>query len=292
MSFIDGHKEGKELSDDGEIINLCSIGLNRIINKLAHEIDNPKKIKYNLFLVNMETIIRNTHETDIDNKSWLSNVYRDISLYTQYIYEYTKTYANSFKYPISMIIYFPFYVFEPPYKYQTESKAWHAIQKFKLYFDQVGFMSEKELIDHLEVTKVRIQNKGFHIPSDLLKTIRTNTHTTQYESLMLSHVPIDFHIHRNINRLTLIESYTAELKKWSQFGKKVFKVDHIPFNQYTHVALGDKVYLHNLIKGGKIKKALVKRAEANKWYSMSEGKIMTQLSQFVPYDILLKGRFY
>jgi hypothetical protein len=292
MSFIENHKQGKEFSDDGEIINLCSIGLNRIINKLAYEIDNPKKIKYNLFLVNIETFIRNNYEPDISNSDWLNNIYKDIYLYTQYIYEYTKTYKDSFKYPLSLILYFPFYLFQAPYKYQTESKAWHAIQKFKLYFDKTGFMQEKENIDHLEVTKVRIQNNGFKIPNDLIKTIRKHTYTTQYEALMLSHIPVDYHLHRNINHLTLIESYTSELKKWSQFGKKVFKVDHIPFNQYTHVAFGDKVYLHNLVKGGKVKKSLVKRAEASKWYSMTEGKIMTQLSQYVPYDILLKGRFY
>ena len=57
---------------------------------------------------------------------------------------------------------------------------------------------------------------------------------------LISHSPIDFHICEKLKSVNILESYTGKTIDISRLGMKVFKQESIPFNQFTHVMLGDK----------------------------------------------------
>lgn len=294
MSFLDEHREGKETSDDGEIINLCSIGLNRIINYLAEQVVNIDKAKYNLILVNLESFIRNTYQKNIRQQEWTAAISKDTQLFNQYIYEYTKDYTMLSKTPACLIYYLPIYDLESPYLLKTKSEQLLAIREFKETFRHTVLTNSDEdyQIDHMRVVVTNFKDSAFKAPKMILRKIKTIARSTSHRALMLSNAPIDFHIARLIDKLDLIESYTAKIKTWKDFGEKVFKNKYIPFNQYTHIALGDKNHLEQLVKRGKVKKALFKQAEAEKWHTMSETKVLTKLAQYIPQDVLTKHKFY
>ncbi len=57
---------------------------------------------------------------------------------------------------------------------------------------------------------------------------------------LISHSPIDFHICEKLKGVDILESYTGKTIDISELGQKVFKLDNVPFNQFTHVLMGDK----------------------------------------------------
>jgi hypothetical protein len=84
-----------------------------------------------------------------------------------------------------------------------------------------------------------------------------------HEVLMVSHAPIDYHIHSKLNGFHLVESHTGQVRTVQELGRKVFKKD-IPFNKYTHACLGDKDYIKSPLSL-KQKKDLCTVAEQRHW---------------------------
>jgi hypothetical protein len=130
-------------------------------------------------------------------------------------------------------------------------------------------------------------------PRALSDTIRQFSNMGSHSKLwLISHIPLDFHLHRLIKDTTLFESYTAELKAAKFFGEKVFKHNRIPFNQYTHLALGDSVYVQPLVKG-KQKKEIISRAEQVNWNIRTEHEILLDLVKCgVPRKLLETLKLY
>jgi len=109
---------------------------------------------------------------------------------------------------------------------------------------------------------------------------------------LISHVPLDFHLYRVFDEFTLLESYTGAFKTKKDLGKKVFQIDSIPFNKYTHLLLGDKWYLTQLVDN-KTKKLIKEKAERESWNVLPDKEILKSLismniasyTQFVRPDI-------
>ena len=109
---------------------------------------------------------------------------------------------------------------------------------------------------------------------------------------MVSHVPLDFHVYRSFKEFTLLESYTGAFKTVRDLGKKVFQLDSVPFNKYTHLLLGDKWYLKQLVDN-KTKKLINERASKENWSVLPDKAILKSLldmnistyTEFVKPDI-------
>ncbi len=81
---------------------------------------------------------------------------------------------------------------------------------------------------------------------------------------MLSHVPLDYHLHAKVNQFAVVESHTGMIREAKALGKKVFKRDNIPFNPTTHALLGDKEYIAPSLSI-KERRLLYATAEKERW---------------------------
>ena len=98
--------------------------------------------------------------------------------------------------------------------------------------------------------------------------------------LLMSHVPMDFHMYKYFNNFTVLETHTGAYKNTFSFSKKVFnKYDMIPFFPCTHALFGDtKGYVAPMI-GIKEKRILVELCEKNKWKHKMESSILNDIKK-------------
>lgn len=93
--------------------------------------------------------------------------------------------------------------------------------------------------------------------------------------IMVSHMPVDWHIYKKVADFKLAESYTGKEKTIREVSNKVFGNESVPFNKYTHMTLGDKYLLNGV--GIKEKRMVFEKASANQWNLMPEAKIHTDI---------------
>ena len=108
-------------------------------------------------------------------------------------------------------------------------------------------------------------------------------------TLMVSHIPLDFHLFRYFHNLHLVESYTGNMKVYNQLGKKVFGNEDIPFNKYTHLLLGDKWYMQPIIDP-KQRNILKDTAVREKWKLQPDKTILDRIFrlQLVQKNLLIQ----
>ena len=99
--------------------------------------------------------------------------------------------------------------------------------------------------------------------------------------LMISDMPLDYHLTETVPNLMIMESHTAKILRKTDLSKKIFKnYDGVPFNKSTHVLLGDK----KLIKPAltiKDKRKLLALATDQKW--------MLRTRVFIKQSIVTSG---
>lgn len=264
------HTNDKELSDQGEIINNCSIGLNRILNWLASNFNNSNKVHYEFYLINLITMIRNCFSPDTSDKEIYTKVDTDIDQLRVYISGYS--YNTNIK-PVTL-----FYL--PIYAGLGIHKRKHTGQNLRIEELANGLMKylPKKLTDISSGNiKTYVQVFSPKLPHLEIKALasRIAPRGLRSNTLMLSHCPVDFHIHRYMKYLQLIESYTANIVSAKDFGKKLFKKE-IPFNPYTHLTLGDSINIDPIAKRNDKKKVL-EVAKTRNWKIRTEYEILNDL---------------
>ena len=116
---------------------------------------------------------------------------------------------------------------------------------------------------------------------------------TQRRYLLISHIPLDFHLQNTLaNKLYILESYTGKIKSSKDLGQKVFKEDNVPFNQYTHLLFGDKVQIKPMV-ARKAKQKILNIAKSKKWNSRPTSLILSDIrsTHDVPIDVLTAMKF-
>lgn len=98
--------------------------------------------------------------------------------------------------------------------------------------------------------------------------------------LLMSHVPMDFHMYKHFSNFTVLETHTGKYKNTFSFSKKVFgNYDMIPFFPCTHALFGDsKGYVAPMI-GIKEKRILVELCEKNKWKHKMESSVLGDIKK-------------
>ena len=272
-----------------------SFGIAPILNMLATTAAQRTKSTWTAFCINIETLIR-----DRQNKNNVGqiqviarDVLTDIQVLSLYISTYNQIaqtreltnknpvivfYCNDYrsipqpylkdKFPkgteerwavldyVSNLL-----VKDAPASVHEGTRIIYALNGTTSLLTKIGELWKKKLWPH----KVMVKEIESSIP-----------YFWQSSVLLISHVPLDFHLFRYFTHVQLIESFTGRMKDYKQLGMKVFNSEVLPFNKYTHLLLGDKWYMQSLLTL-KQKNMLKTVATRDKWLLLPDKTILEQL---------------
>lgn len=201
--------------------------------------------KYDVFLVNIDTLIRNLFgSVSRETRGWLKV---EMLAYTiaeemQSILEVFKTIS-----PTTEVVFYhtPYINIErsfPNAKLRIASKNQQLLRQ----------MSDEVIVE-----------LGALQPFTTLKSVDTN----HSNALILTHKPLDLIRSRRYRRLVLIESHTGVLKDIASWWTKLHrcKVKNMPFNEFTLQLYGDNQYFNT--QPIKYKRLIEDLAETQRWSS-------------------------
>lgn len=279
-----------------------SLGIAPILSALSYVSNQRLRPDWNLFLINVETIIRDRKEKNSSIEQTAQGVLTDIGVLAQYISAYcriTRT-SRSIGTPV-VCFYFPHYE-NIPRAYLRSKLPKGTEERWKVRDAVMKLMTQHPLPEQIEETKIIAVDVGRSsgwphkdLFRDLYETRfdKGPANSMKYRKvLMISHVPLDFTLYKQFAEFTILESYTGRFKHRKQFGKKVFNDENIPFNLYTYLLLGDKWYLGSPLNNVS-KKQLKSRAASEHWNVLPETSVLTSIvkmgiipsSWFVPASI-------
>lgn len=288
-------------SQEGAVIDTVygqitvSHGIAPILNTLSSLVNLPNKPAWSLYLINVETLIRDrkvSGEEGYDSNAAL-HVLQDCTVLTQYINSYVEHgVKNLLKEKPIVCFYLPHYerlpvaYLRPKLPKGTEER-WQVRAEVEKLLRTQGWPLKYDSIDVL-FTIAGVKGGWPH--KDVWNDLYQYQDGLRFRNtLMVSHVPLDFHLYRVVKGFTILESYTGALKNIKQLGKKVFSDEIIPFNKYTHLLLGDKWYMKPLLDT-KTKRMLRERAAIEHWTLLSDKAILESLAKLrlIPYELYTK----
>lgn len=268
----------------------CSVGLNAVLYTLS-QLPRARKAKpFDTMLVNVSTMIRNCYNQQLPTDEVIKKVYADIDILVKHFANYSKIIRIT-RFP-SIIFYIPSYSSIPSnMRRLSNNVANQNMDKILMLIakDQKQHAEQHKLLG-IDAHSVKVGN-GKLPHQDILNYLRDTTpngmRPESLNYLLLSHIPLDFHLASKIP-ITTIESYTGAQRAPNTFGSKVFSVGYIPFNKYTHAIFGDKISLKSQVTG-KVKTALFKRAQDTYWMTKSIDDIVKDIraSNLLTSDKLL-----
>ena len=280
---------------DDELDNMrCSYGLAPILNTLVDSISGRLKPKWNLFLVNIETIIRNCQATDRSEfgEIIVDRAIADCKLLAQYLIEVLKD-CNQDKRVRPIICFYSASYENVGKTYIKEELPAGTVERWniKALFEQRWPYAWDIKSDDVDILfSVQDKKTTFWISKSLINDVNSFTTKTlcQYRNcIMISHMPVDYHVMRRVGEFSLLESYTGALKRPSDLSTKLFNNPWVPFNKYTHVLFGDK-YLLKPLAVPKVRKELKKNAETEQWKRLPDTAVLGAIARmsFIPTEIL------
>lgn len=270
-----------------------SFGIAPILSTLSDLSMRHNRPAWTLYLINVETLIRDRKEEKTDNEKIARAVLLDCTVMAQYISAYCRlSLAPQMKQNPIVCFYLPHYEDLPKayvrdkFPKGTEAR-WGVRDTIERIITSEGYQ------DHYDDTQVffTVVGKGGKWPhKDLIRDLAKLKEGIQYRKvLMVSHVPLDFHLYRVFSDFSILESYTGAIKQQKQFGKKVFGDEVFPFNKYTHLLFGDKWYLKPLVKSS-VRKMMKEKAAREHWSIIPDKGVLTSLVQMnaVHSDLYVK----
>lgn len=261
----------------------CSYGLAPILNKVVADYTSRRGVIYDYYVVNILTFVRNCFEATLTDNEILRNVNRDIEIYLYYMTNYISSLSNNQSKSVILL-----YV---PTIYKVHTSYGRKLNKRNTKLQEICNKVTKMLPTKLNdisrngVYIFTVSLRSAVLPyKQIIKYISRLSNTTKnykgtYGSMLLfSHCALDFHIHQTFKKLFILESFTGAIKDYKSLGNKVFKVDTIPFNKYTHLAFGDSIHIDGPLKRNR-KKAAIERSISHKWHLKTEIEIRSELFQ-------------
>lgn len=267
-----------------------SHGVAPILNTFTTLSSKTVRPKWNLYLINVETLIRNRdRDIQLSIKELAESVMNDMQVLAQYISSFNRHNTSyNHKQNYAIFFYTPHYEGIPE-KYLRKSLPKGTDRRWKIrdeIEDILKRQSVQNAIDNTRIYYVTVGSEKHHTwpHKDLLKDIMANEENPQYSSvLMISHVPLDFHLYKYFKEFTLLESYTGATKQKKDLGKKVFKDNNIPFNKYTHLLLGDKWYMAALAPS-KMKSQMRNEAIKAHWNIIPDKGVLSSIMRLSTID--------
>lgn len=271
-----------QLLSEGSTFNgmEVSYGIIPILNALSQLTTNRNAPAWDLYLFNVETLIRDRKNNELDINSIARNVLIDINVITEYITSYVKFTQIEGNHEKPILCFYMNRYEDIPKEYLKEKLPKWTDVRWKVRDKIISLLNSFEAAPSSQDIHVLISSqspKGGWPHKDLIKDLVHYYSGIQFrKTLIISHIPMDFHLYRTFNDFTLLESYTGNFKTVKQFGKKVFGNDIIPFNKYTHLIFGDKWYVKTQVDG-KTKKAIMEKAEKEHWSILPDKAILKSL---------------
>jgi hypothetical protein len=259
---------------DGTQIYGGSIGSNRIFDYLKNSAPQLTAPRWDLYLINVFTLVRNAHVKGMNQKQLEEAVDHDSDMFMTYIGAYT-----GFRKQTPAVVYF----YAPDYSaVPKELMRVHTGNQEEL--DRMYHELYKKLPDKVtELTEIPSTQKflsrvgrSIFPHKDLNERIRYIYQGRRNHGLlgtvMISHCVLDFHLYKAISGLQVLESYTGAILTSQDFGQKLVKEVKVPFNATTHRLFGDSIQLNPLIKG-RDRTKLVELAKDKHWFVKTEAEI-------------------
>ena len=260
-----------------------SYGVAPLLNTLTLLSRETSRPNWDIYLVNVETLIRNhMRDTSLPAKTISQEVLNDMQVLSQYIAAYNRN-NNSIwrKKTKALFFYLPYYEYIPK-KYLRDRFPKGTEARWTVRDILVSSLKEQPMTDNIDGTKifyVTVGSEKLHTwpHRDLWKDVCSTIENAQFSSvLMISHVPLDFHLYKRCKSFTVLESYTGVLKTKDKFGKKVFGDELFPFNKYTHLLLGDKWYVRSMVTP-KVRNRIKECAKRNHWAMLPDKNVLADL---------------
>lgn len=285
-----------------------SLGATAILdafNKLAGSYKSPT---WDIFLINIATIIRNNMTKEISDKQIMDGVFEDIDNIAIGVMDYLKQRPHPPENP-GLIVYSPNYEALPILHSRELNASNKRIFDIQRHLEQ-KYMPELEVpstikLDQLNCVTIRVGSKKTGYPHRVLyKYIKEQVEKgflgkvksilgfNELRVGMISHHALDLHMAEYIKQFTLVESYTGVTKTLSEFGEKVFKKPGIPFNTATHLLFGDSTHIRPIAMR-KTKQLILDLAMRSRWMTKNEPTIVSEVAAtgWVPRQLLTTIKF-
>lgn len=251
-----------------------SLGIQVILDALRDwSQSSSSNLIWDTTLINVSTLVRNCIDKEVSDNAVANLVLKDISSFAASLKEYYISKSNKPDTPY-IVCYIPDYSALPlAHSRQSSAVTIRVNQVLNLLKKEMSKEMELETIYGIPVCVTSIGSKH-KFPHQQLHEVMISCNkilgknmirinTRRY--VMISHNPIDFHLHKAYpKRFYVLESYTGHMKEPDMFGVKVFKLPHIPFNQYTHLLFGDSVSVKPLAIRA-VKKMFTDLAYKQRW---------------------------
>ena len=271
-----------------------SYGVAPILSTFSNLSTKSTRPLWSLYMINVETLIRNRKEDMRHPEHVAKLVLSDMQVLAHYIAAYNalvQVQALTKRVPI-ICFYFGHYENLP--KAYIREKFPKGTEERWIVRDVLEKIIQKEpqqnTVEDTSIVYALAGLKGTWPHKDVVEDLAKITDGLQFRKmLMISHVPIDFHVYRTFQEFNLLESYTGTIKNIKMLGPKVFKDDNIPFNKYTHLLLGDKWYMKSLIDR-KQHNRVKEKATKEHWALIPDKAVLASIIQMsiVPSDLLIK----
>lgn len=272
------------------INNTASYGTSPILNTLK-ELSAKGRFRpqWNLFLINVDTLIRNNYQKSLGIAAIEAGVKRDVEQLVLYINAYVSADRSSVSSKPVVCLYLPHYE-DIPATYRKPNLPGNYDLHIKLRNRLVKVLPKRSWdSQHIQIDVVYIDAPGpwphNTVISDLSKKYPDIYHR---DTAIITHAYLDYHIAKAIPEITLLESFTGKTKVYKEFIKKVILHDEVPFNKYTHLLFGDKLFLKSQLQRG-VKATVLRTAKSEKWILLSDINIAESIirHKFTTKNIIL-----
>jgi hypothetical protein len=251
--------------------SLYSIGTAYAVDKLEEMIRSGEMNNTDV-AVNMATLLRNHIGKDpIKYDTLINKTMQEIMVLIQEVSGMFSMHSKGKKHKILFYLIdydtvLPNHIKRPP----TPSRDFLK-EAIKVFISRQNKLFPKRIFDVGEITVEFLINNRAMLPHIVLKNNMQMNGGFQ-DMVMISHVPMDFHIQKYVRKFAIIETHTGKYKLPKDLGNKVFKHDHMPFCPIVHALLGDKDYIQSLL-GIKEKRALYALGEKEHWEIATPSKV-------------------
>lgn len=278
------HIPKENYSDSGEPIHGGSIAINRFLTTLTQMAEKDQRPSFKLVIINLMTLVRNCYNPDPTQV--LKGIASELSILGTYIDAYLLKQGVPQGYTLPIIVYVPTYR-ALPVALQREAGA--EMRRVQTVMPRVVKMVS-ELTKSLppgQHTSIQFFTVGTEklyphkeLGTELARLGKDQLFNYNYGDpyLMLSHIPLDWHVVAKLPNLSLIESYTGKLIATNQLGDKLIGTPgkNVPFSSDLHRVFGDSVIVKAIVVR-KQKKLMLEAA--SKWAMLTRARILDQMSQ-------------
>jgi hypothetical protein len=282
--------ETLEKSADGEYIYGGSVGINRVLGFFRENAYKANKQDIRVLIVNIYTIFRNVYRKDATDAELSILVGTEISLISQYYEAYTHTMRSPVYQPI-LLVYIPDYDSAISQSVaHTKSAATVAMDSAYTKLVNSNFPKMvQEAHTQYTLTYFVKTDLGIYPHRSILGFVRKFSSawklSTTHCAFLVSHCPVDWYLLGSTAvKISLLESYTGNIRSQNELGERLTGSKHVPFNRYTHRLFGDKYHISSLVKP-KDKRALIELAEKNHWVSRPNEAIVADICQHLHISV-------